>query len=99
MFTVSFTLYANIQTVLLQGFQFGSFVQSHSCRGRTDECSSPHFKLEKKRERRDVDRNDGGGGLGLVGGRSGGRLPDMAGCGGGRVTGLDDITSCPAAFH
>lgn len=40
-----------------------------------------------------------GGGRGLVGGRSGGRLPDMAGCGGGRVTGLDDITSCPAAFH
>lgn len=62
------------------------------------------LKWEKELDRRDVDSHDGGSrcvgcGIGAVVQRCRGKCPDSAGGGGGgRVTGISDITSSPSAF-
>lgn len=86
-------------TVLLRGrFSLGPL---YSLDVVEEELVKHHLKWEKELDRRGVDSRDAGEGhgVGAVVQRWRGKCPDSAGGGvGRRVTGLNDITSCPSAF-
>lgn len=91
-----------IYRVLLIGwFQSGSVVQSCCCWGRTGELP---FKMREGAGQKRCGQSWWGWGcvgcgIGAVVQRCNGKRPDSAGGGGGgRVTGVSDITSSPSAF-